>query len=175
MASGHPFVGTERYVDWIITTPLLLIEFVLALRLTPKASQWLARRFGVAAVIMILAGYLGKMIAGKHGFILPTLLYLALAASFLFIIFLLWKKLSVEAAASSGAIYELFIKARTFITIVWCLYPIIDIFSSLSFASSPNGLIGITTAYSLADLAAVCGIGFYVYQLAVAQSEQSEN
>lgn len=172
LASGHPFVGTDRYVDWIITTPLLLIELVLALTLTPQAASGFIRRFSIAAVIMIFSGYLGKIIIGTHGFILPTLLYLTLAASFLFIIFLLWTKLSVATAASSASVYELFIKARIFITIVWSLYPVIDIFSSLSFTSGPSGLVAMTIAYSLADLAAVCGMGFLVYRLAVVQSQE---
>lgn len=175
MASGHPFVGTDRYVDWIITTPLLLIEFVLALKVPSHAARWLMRRFTIAAVVMIFSGYLEKLIAGTTGFILPVLLYLILAASFSMILSLLWTKFSAEVATSAPSVHKLFMKARNFITITWLLYPIIDIFSSCSFASGPNSLVAITIAYSLTDIAAKCGLGFYVYQLAITQSEQSES
>ena len=57
VADGPPFNEGYRYVDWLLTVPLLLAELVLVLKLAPKVTRSLIARLGVAAVAMIVLGY----------------------------------------------------------------------------------------------------------------------
>ena len=58
--SGMQFNNAYRYVDWLLTVPLLLLEFVLVLRLpyaeTYKKGLWLT----LASAVMVLLGYPGE-------------------------------------------------------------------------------------------------------------------
>ncbi len=61
--SGPPFNEAYRYVDWLLTVPLLLAELVLVLRLKWEESRSLIIRLGVASLFMIGLGYPGELAA----------------------------------------------------------------------------------------------------------------
>jgi len=69
--TGSPFNQAYRYVDWLLTVPLLLIELILVMRLardeTISKSVWL----GGAAALMIILGYPGE-VAEAAGTRLPS-------------------------------------------------------------------------------------------------------
>lgn len=58
--TGSPFNQAYRYVDWLLTVPLLLIALILVMKLsrgeTVSRSVWL----GGAAALMIILGYPGE-------------------------------------------------------------------------------------------------------------------
>ena len=53
---------TDRYMDWLLTVPLLLIEIVLCCQLSPEDTADKATKLGVAAALMIIIGYPGELL-----------------------------------------------------------------------------------------------------------------
>ncbi len=64
-STGMAFNDAYRYVDWLLTVPLLLIELVLVMRLSASETSSKATRLGLAAALMIILGYPGE-IAGDN-------------------------------------------------------------------------------------------------------------
>ena len=50
-ATGVRFNDAYRYVDWLLTVPLLLIELILVMRLSPKETMSKSVRLGALAVL----------------------------------------------------------------------------------------------------------------------------
>ena len=55
------FNEAYRYVDWILTVPLLLVEVIAVLALAKEVSSSLIRRLVVASSAMIILGYPGEI------------------------------------------------------------------------------------------------------------------
>ena len=64
--TGTPFNDAYRYMDWLLTVPLLLIEIVLVMKLSPEAAKSKSITLGVAAALMIIFGYPGELIASQN-------------------------------------------------------------------------------------------------------------
>ena len=61
VASGAPFNDAYRYVDWLLTVPLLIVELVLVLALAKEIRGNLITKLTIAAVFMIALGYPGEI------------------------------------------------------------------------------------------------------------------
>ncbi|MEO0454725.1 MAG: bacteriorhodopsin, partial [Verrucomicrobiota bacterium] len=61
VASGKPFNDAYRYVDWLLTVPLLMVELVLVLGLSKALTKSLIFKLGIAAFLMIALGYPGEI------------------------------------------------------------------------------------------------------------------
>merc|ERR1711988_1250413 len=57
--TGHGFNDAYRYVDWLLTVPLLLIEIVLVMRLSEAETFNKSCILGVSSALMIAFGYPG--------------------------------------------------------------------------------------------------------------------
>merc|ERR1711988_66131 len=60
--TGVPFNDAYRYMDWLLTVPLLLIEIVFVMDLSPEETVNKATSLGVASGLMIVLGYPGELI-----------------------------------------------------------------------------------------------------------------
>merc|ERR1719163_2008503 len=58
--TGHGFNDAYRYVDWLLTVPLLLIEIVLVMRLSERETVMKSTILGVSSALMIAFGYPGE-------------------------------------------------------------------------------------------------------------------
>ena len=61
IATGLAFNDAYRYVDWLLTVPLLLIELILVMRLSSKETASKSWKLGGAAALMIILGYPGEV------------------------------------------------------------------------------------------------------------------
>lgn len=61
--TGMQFNNAYRYVDWLLTVPLLLLEFVLVLRLPHTETYKKGLGLTLAAALMVLLGYPGETLA----------------------------------------------------------------------------------------------------------------
>merc|ERR1711948_14532 len=59
--SGSPFNDAYRYVDWLLTVPLLLIELILVMKLPRAETVALSWNLGVASAAMVALGYPGEI------------------------------------------------------------------------------------------------------------------
>merc|ERR1719408_1108454 len=56
-----PFNDAYRYMDWLLTVPLLLIEILLVMKLSGDEYSTKARNLGVGSALMIVSGYYGEL------------------------------------------------------------------------------------------------------------------
>merc|ERR1712110_1026718 len=59
--SGAPFNDAYRYVDWLLTVPLLLIELILVMRLPVDKTVSMSWNLGLASAAMVALGYPGEI------------------------------------------------------------------------------------------------------------------
>merc|ERR1712117_636229 len=59
--SGEPFNDAYRYVDWVLTVPLLLIELILVMGLPADKVVCKSWTLGVASAVMVALGYPGEI------------------------------------------------------------------------------------------------------------------
>merc|ERR1712118_246079 len=60
--TGVPFNDAYRYMDWLLTVPLLLIEIILVMKLSPEEASEKSWTLGVGSALMIISGYRGELI-----------------------------------------------------------------------------------------------------------------
>ena len=60
-ATGQPFNDAYRYVDWLLTVPLLLIELILVMQLPSEESGRKMWTLGCASAFMVAFGYPGEV------------------------------------------------------------------------------------------------------------------
>merc|ERR1719162_1931084 len=59
--TGLPFNDAYRYMDWLLTVPLLLIEILLVMKLDDATFSKKAWSLGVGSALMIASGYYGEL------------------------------------------------------------------------------------------------------------------
>merc|ERR1712224_1176393 len=60
--TGKPFNDAYRYMDWLLTVPLLLIEIIFCMKLEPAQMTYEAWALGISSGLMIAVGYPGELI-----------------------------------------------------------------------------------------------------------------
>merc|ERR1712014_501707 len=59
--TGVPFNDAYRYMDWLLTVPLLLIEILLVMKLSDADYSTKTWALGVGSALMIVSGYYGEL------------------------------------------------------------------------------------------------------------------
>ena len=71
-----------RYIDWLITVPLLMLEFYFVLAAVGKANSGVFWRLLIGSVVMLVGGYLGEA-----GYINATLGFVIGMAGWFYILY----------------------------------------------------------------------------------------
>lgn len=174
--SDTPFNDAYRYVDWILTVPLLLIELIVVMGLSRAATMSKSIRLGLLAALMIALGYPGE-IAGD---LQSRLLWGGLSMiPFLIIVFELVVGLRSSIASQPESARGL-VRAAIWITVAsWSFYPIVFFaplalgLENTSFASmSGQAVMIVQVGYTLADIIAKAGLGILIFLIASAKSDE---
>lgn len=153
-----------RYVDWLLTVPLQIIEFYLILAAIAVVRAALFWKLIVASVAMLVFGFFGEL--GVY----PLLLGLLGVAAWGYIIYeiFLGEASKISAESGTAASQMAFNALRLIVTIGWAIYPI-GYFLGIGEAGSADAL---NIIYNLADF--VNKIAFGVVIWAAATSSSSE-
>ena len=134
-----------RYVDWLITMPLLTIQFYLILSAVKKVSPTLFWKFLIAPLAMVLGGY-----AGEVGYISPFLGFVIWMVGWLYILYEIFtgeaRKLCDKS--TNDDLVTAFEKMRMIVTIGWAIYPLGYVFGYLTGGIDSNTL---NVIYNLGD------------------------
>ncbi len=166
-----PFNDGYRYVDWLLTVPLLLTELVLVMRLAAGPTRSLALRLGVAAVAMILLGYPGEISPAGDllSFNARTVWFILSMVPFLYIVYVLFTELGRAIARQPEEVRGILRGARILVVVSWSFYPIAYIMPSV--LSDPAlGEVVRQVGYSLADIVAKPGFGLVILAIATMKS-----
>ena len=167
--TGVEFNRAYRYVDWLLTVPLLLIELILVMRLSQAETVSKSLKLGGAAALMILLGYPGEVSGGIDS---TRLLFGLLSmVPFLYIVYTLYSSLGEAIDRQPESVRGLIRMARNLTVLSWFFYPAVYF---LPFALSMNGGTSITVielGYTIADITAKAVFGLVIYAIAVRKSE----
>ncbi len=167
--SGLPFNDAYRYVDWLLTVPLLCAELVAVLNLKKGVRGPLMAKLVIAAALMISLGYPGEVASNS-----TTRAFWGTLSTvpFVYILYVLWGALSRAAASESAEVKVLFRNTRLLLIGTWGFYPIAYLLPLLG-VSPGSSLVGLQVGYSIADIAAKCGYGIMIYAIARAKMDAS--
>jgi bacteriorhodopsin len=153
-----------RYIDWLITVPLQIIEFYLILRVCTNVGSGLFWKLLGASLVMLIAGFLGEIGSAPAW---PA--FIVGMVAWLYIIFEVFSGEAGKLNASSGnaAAQSAFSTIRLIVTIGWAIYPLGYI---LGVGSNPD-MANANIIYNLADFINKIAFGLAIYVAAVSDSE----
>lgn len=165
--TGQAFNHAYRYVDWLLTVPLLLIELILVMGLSRKETYSKSLWFGVMAALMVILGYPGETATDMS----TKLVWWTLGMiPFVYLVYQLFVGLSASIQSQPAEIKSLIVTARWIIVATWCFYPVVYILPLLGFEGS-SAMVAVQVGYTIADLLAKAVFGIYIYFIAVRKSE----
>ena len=168
-ATGATFNVAYRYVDWLLTVPLLLIELILVMRLSQSETVSKSLSLGTAAALMILLGYPGEVSGGIDT---TRLIWGALSMiPFLYIVYTLYVGLGEAIARQPEGARGLVRLARNITVISWFFYPVVYFAPFVLPLSGGMATTVIEVGYTVADITAKAVFGVLIYMIAVRKSE----
>ena len=153
-----------RYIDWLITVPLQIVEFYVILAAVTTVAVGLFWRLLVASLVMLVFGYVGET-----GALNVTLAFVIAMAAWLYIIYEIFAGEASKANAASGnaAGQAAFNALRLIVTVGWAIYPLgyaIGYFGGGVDAGALNLI------YNVADFVNKIAFGMAIYVAAVSDS-----
>ena len=160
--SQNAFNEAYRYVDWLLTVPLLLVEVIAVLALTREVSRSLIMRLVPASAAMIALGYPGEISSVQN----TQVLYGVLSTiPFLYILYVLFVELSKSLDRQPAGVAETVGRLRLLLIATWGVYPIAYIFNIVGDASS-SSFVTVQVGYTMADVLAKCVFGLTILKIA---------
>ena len=154
-----------RYIDWLITVPLLMVEFFLILSAITKVPAGVFWRLLVGTTAMLVFGYLGEA-----GYMNVTLGFVIGTAAWFYVLYeiFLGEAGRINAENASPAVQSAFKMMRNIVTFGWAIYPLGYILGYMmgSVDSSTLNII-----YNLADVLNKIAFGLIIWHVAVTESE----
>ena len=173
--NGHEFNEAYRYVDWLLTVPLLLMETIAVLNLPSAQRRSLLNRLVPASAAMIALGYPGE-IAADHG---PKMLWGAVSTiPFLYILYILFVELTKSLESQPGEVKETVSKLRILLLATWGVYPIsylLPVIMGDQSAGGAGAFVGRQVGYTVADVLAKCLFGLMIYKIARLKSAADDS
>jgi bacteriorhodopsin len=169
--TGVPFNDAYRYMDWLLTVPLLLIEILLVMKLSDADYSAKAWNLGVGSALMIVSGYYGELTV--TGDLTPRwICWFISMVFFLYIVYELLVGLSAATNSEADANVKGKIQTAQIVTVIsWCTYPIVYLFPMLGI-NAAQAVVSIQIGYCASDIISKCGVGILIYQITYAKSSK---
>ena len=152
-----------RYVDWLLTVPLQIVEFYLILAAIAVVAVSVFWRLLVASIVMLVGGYLGEVgtIGYWAGFIIGM-------AGWIYIIYEVFAGEASQISASKGtaASKKAFNALRLIVTVGWAIYPI-----GYVLGAGGDGAAKLNLVYNLADFVNKIAFGVVIWAAATSGSK----
>jgi bacteriorhodopsin len=160
--TGIPFNDAYRYVDWLLTVPLLLIELILVMQLSAEETSSRCWSLGTASAVMVALGYPGEISTD------PTtrwaFWFLAMLP-FCFVVFSLLTGLEDATRKQPEEVAGTIRGARLLTVVSWLTYPFVYMVKSIGLAG-PLATTLEQVGYSIADIVAKAVFGVMIWRIA---------
>merc|ERR1711937_423192 len=172
-ATGIPFNDAYRYVDWLLTVPLLLIEIVLVMKLSEAETFSRCVTLGVSSALMIANGYPGEITGDPMQ---RWVFWFLSMLPFTYIVYTLFVGLKASQDAQPEAVKDQVRWACWATVFSWCTYPIVFILPMLMGSDSgksglsASAMVAVQVGYTFSDIISKCGVGYLVYRIGLAKS-----
>lgn len=164
--TGAPFNDAYRYVDWVLTVPLLLIELILVMKLPKDETIRLSVNLGLAAVVMVALGYPGEI---SDDAAIRWFWWYCSMVPFCYVVFSLLVGLADATSKQPASVAGLVTYARYLTAITWCTYPVVYILKSIGLAGT-TAMAFEQVGYSIADVLAKAVFGLLIWAIAAEKS-----
>ena len=160
------FNEAYRYVDWLLTVPLLLVEVIAVLALAKEVSRSLIMRLVPASAAMIALGYPGEVSSDKG----TAILYGVLSTiPFLYILYVLFVELGKSLDRQPEGVAATVGRLRLLLIATWGVYPISYILGmnpATDMGVAAQQFVGVQVGYTVADVLAKCVFGLTILKIA---------
>ena len=160
-----------RYIDWILTVPLMCVEFYLILKAFGAKMDLLWKMIAYS-LWMLIFGYLGETVYRDTSAIWGAISTLGYVGIFYEVWFGSAKKLS--QGSNDPHLQKAFNTLAWFILVGWPIYPI-------GYMAIPGGLLSgvlplesLDIIYNIGDAINKIGFGLVIYSLAISSGKKAE-
>merc|ERR1711904_650128 len=169
--TGVPFNDAYRYMDWLLTVPLLLIEILLVMKLDEATYNVKSKTLGVGSALMIVSGYYGELTV--TGDLTPRWICWAVSMCFfLYIVFELLVGLKAATESETDPTIKGKIQLAQVMTVIsWCTCPVVYLFPMLGIEAA-TAVVSIQLGYCVPDIISKCGVGLVIYKISYAKSQK---
>lgn len=168
VTGGSPTVF--RYVDWLLTVPLQIVEFYLILAAITAVATGLFWRLLVSSVVMLVAGYMGEVNAANQ-----TMLWVCFIIGLGCWFYIIYEVFAGEASkinASQGTVssQKAFHALRLIVTVGWAIYPLGYIYGY----TGGGDAVALNIIYNLADFVNKIAFGVVIWAAATAPDANTQ-
>jgi bacteriorhodopsin len=154
-----------RYIDWLLTVPLLMIEFYLILSAVTKVPAGVFWRLLIGTLAMLGFGY-----AGEAGWMDAKVAFIPSMAAWFYIIWEIFKgeASQINANLANANVQKAYKTMTLLVTVGWSIYPLGYFFGYFMEANDP---VMLNVIYNVADFWNKIAFGVVIWAAAVADSE----
>ena len=154
-----------RYIDWLITVPMQIVEFYLILAACTAVSLGVFWKLLVGSLVMLLGGYFGET-----GVMSPMMGFVVGMAGWVFIIYYIFvgEAAQIKDSAGNENLVMAFDGIKWIVTIGWAIYPIGYFMGYLGSGIGDGAMLN--TIYNLADLVNKFLFGLVIWYAAMRDS-----
>ena len=154
-----------RYIDWLITVPMQIVEFYLILAACTAVSLGVFWKLLAGSLVMLLGGYFGET-----GVLSPMVGFVIGMAGWIFIIYYIFvgEAAQIKDSAGNENLVLAFDGIKWIVTIGWAIYPIGYAMGYLGGGVGDGALLN--TVYNLADLINKFLFGLVIWYAAMRDS-----
>ena len=153
-----------RYIDWLVTVPMQIVEFYLILAACTAVSLGVFWKLLAGSLVMLLGGYLGEtgVVSAMVGFVVGM-------AGWVFIIYYIFvgEAAQIKDSAGNENLVMAFDGIKWIVTIGWAIYPVGYFLGYLGGGVDSGSL---NTIYNLADLVNKFLFGLVIWHAAMRDS-----
>ena len=153
-----------RYIDWLITVPMQIVEFYLILAACTAVSLGVFWKLLAGSLVMLLGGYFGET-----GVLSPMVGFVVGMAGWIFIIYYIFvgEAAQIKDSAGNENLVMAFDGIKWIVTIGWAIYPI---GYAMGYLGGGVDSAGLNTLYNLADLVNKFLFGLVIWYAAMRDS-----
>jgi sensory rhodopsin len=157
-----------RYVDWVLTVPLMCVEFYLILKVAGAKTSLLWKMI-IYSLVMLITGYFGEVVAPDSAALWGAIS----GAAYFAIVYEIWLGEASKLAAEAGGEIQKSHKILCwFVLVGWAIYPLGYMMGTKGWYNGviPSGNIDVV--YNIADAINKIGFGLVIYNLAVKSQKE---
>ena len=149
-----------RYIDWLLTVPLLMTEFYLILAAITKVPGGVFWRLLIGTLVMLVPGYMGEA-----GYINTTIGFTIGMLGWFYILYEIFAGEASKVAANQAtpAVQKSYNLMKWTVTVGWSIYPI-GYF--LGYMSGGTDAATLNIVYNLADVVNKIAFGLFIWYAA---------
>ena len=146
-APDYDQLTSLRYVDWLVTVPLQIVEFYLILKVVGKVGSSVFWQLLAGSLVMLIGGLIGELESSLDlvGFIIGMV-------GWAYVVYLIFAGGAAKASADgkNAAVQSAFNSMKLIVLVGWAIYPIGYIIGNLMTVT--DGVQTMNVIYNFADL-----------------------